>query len=114
MLYIKDTNITLTRGDSANIRVGLFRKDPETGARQPYEPQEGDIVRFAMKRDYEEATPLILKEIPAETMILSLDPEDTKNLDFGSYVYDIEITFADGAVNTFIDRAKFKLTEEVY
>ena len=29
------------------------------------------------------------------------------------YVYDIEITMADGTVDTFIDRAKFIVTEEV-
>ena len=47
-------------------------------------------------------------------MILELEPNDTKTLDFGSYVYDVQITFADGRVDTFITEAVFKLTPEVY
>jgi uncharacterized membrane protein YkoI len=47
-------------------------------------------------------------------MILELEPSDTKILDFGSYVYDIEITFKDGTVDTFITEANFKITPEVH
>jgi hypothetical protein len=47
-------------------------------------------------------------------MILELDPEDTKPLPFGSYTYDIEITFANGIVDTFICEARFILTPEVH
>ena len=39
--------------------------------------------------------------------------EDTKNLDFGTYVYDLQITFADGTVDTFISKSILKLEEEV-
>jgi hypothetical protein len=47
-------------------------------------------------------------------MELVINPEDTKNLAFSSYVYDIELTKEDGTVDTFIDRAKIKITEEVH
>ena len=89
--------------------------------KEPYIPTSGDTVRFALKHttlnskktDYKDAEPLILKDIPINTMILELQPNDTKSFDFGTYVYDLQITFSDGTVCTFITQAVFKLTPEV-
>lgn len=100
----------MTKGDT--LRVMLMLED-ENG--YDYIPEDGDQIRFAMKESYDDAEPLILKEIPIESMILTLEPEDTKNLEAPmQYVYDIEITYANGDVDTFIDKAKLVLTEEVY
>jgi hypothetical protein len=46
-------------------------------------------------------------------MILHLEPDDTKGLGFGEYVYDVELTFANGDVDTFINNARFSLVPEV-
>ena len=70
-------------------------------------------IRFALKRSYNDSEVLIYKEIPYDTMILRVDSEDTKELQQpGVYVYDIQITFTDGTVSTFIS-GKLKLVEEV-
>lgn len=119
---IEDTKIFLTRGDTFKTTVSMGYKNEETGEFTPYVPQEGDVVRFAMKgakmtpgnQDYVEKTPLILKVIPNDTLLLVLEPSDTKELKFGNYKYDIEITFANGEVCTFIDDADFILTREVH
>lgn len=71
-------------------------------------------MRFAMKKKITDQECLILKDIPIDTQVLSLEPSDTKNLDIGSYKYDIELTTIDGDVDTFIGPAVFKITEEVY
>lgn len=108
-LKVNGTTITVTRGDTVKLLVGLYDYEGNE-----YIPQEGDSIRFAMKEDYNDPEPLIEKDIPIDTRILRIDPEDTKNLPQpSSYVYDIQITYANGEVDTFIDRAKFKLTEEV-
>ncbi len=107
---IKGSTISLTRGDTCNIRVKILIDDKG----EEYEPKTGDRVRFAAKKTYRDSVPMILKEIPIETMVLKLDPEDTKNLDFGTYIYDIELTKNNGDVDTFITNAKLMLTEEVY
>lgn len=79
----------------------------------PYVPNDGDKVRFAMKAKYEDPEPLVVKDIPIDTLTLTLHPEDTKDLSFGKYVYDIQLTKADGTVDTFITKATIKITEEV-
>lgn len=105
---VNKTSITLTRGDTLKIQIAIFTSDGE-----PYIPDPMDVIRFAMKKDYNDESPLILKVIPNDTLILTLDPSDTKPLDFGKYVYDIQLTNSAGEVDTFITKALFILTEEV-
>lgn len=108
MQRISGKNITLTRGDSLVLTVSITKPDGTT-----YEPQEGDVIRFAMKKRYTDSEPLIVKTIPHDTMELYLGPDDTKSLAFGSYVYDMQLTYANGDVDTFIDQATLTLTKEV-
>lgn len=106
--------ITMTRGDTLRALVGI------TIDGEPYTPASADAVRFALKHstlnasqtEYKDVDPLVLKTIPTETMILELVPGDTKGLGFGRYDYDIQITFADGTVDTFISDT-LSLTKEV-
>lgn len=102
-----DNNIELTRGDTLKVKINISINN------EPYTPQENDEIRFAMKRNYTDKNTLILKEIPFESMVLHLEPQDTKHLVFGrEYVYDIQITFANGDVYTFI-KGRIKITPEV-
>lgn len=107
MYEIDGTTITLTRGDSFYCHLTL------TKGGETYTPDPADVIRFALKKDYFNTEALITKTIPNDTLVLSLLPVDTKTLAFGTYVYDIEITFADGDVDTFINEAKFTLAPEV-
>lgn len=106
MYEIVGTTIRLTRGDTFVTEVGMRSKT----TKEPYIPQEGDVVRFALKRKlfgpdkgyYIDQKPLVLKVIPNETLVLRVDPEDTKPYKFGIYAYDIELTYANGTVDTFL------------
>lgn len=105
---ILGTTITMTRGDSLKVKVDIFDSEGK-----PYTPVEGDKIRFAVKRTYFDTKPLILKEIPIDTCLLQLEPNDTKNLKQPSkLVYDIQITMTDGTVDTFIE-GTLKISEEV-
>lgn len=108
MYSIKGTTINLTRGDTMNAKITVHQRDGTE-----YVPQEGDIIRFALNDKYGVEEPLICKDIPKDTMVLTLDPEDTKKLDFGTYVYDIQLTTKNGDVDTFIAKAKCIISEEV-
>lgn len=105
---VKGTSITLTRGDTFTADIKINKADCER-----YIPQEGDTIRFAMKKTVRDKKCLIEKDIPIDTMQLVLEPDDTKELDFGNYVYDIQLTKATGEVDTFITASTLTLTEEV-
>lgn len=105
---IKKTTIRLTRGDTLKAYINIVDQNGD-----PYIPQEGDSIRFAMKKHYHDQMVLCEKEIPTDTLLLKLDPEDTKKLEFGDYVYDIQLTNKDGEVYTFITKGEIKITEEV-
>ena len=106
---VNGTTIVATRGDTIKVFVPMAYEDGT-----PYVPAAGDKVRFAMKKNYDDAEPLLEKDIPTDTLLLKIDPKDTKNLPQPSaYVYDIQLTYANGDVDTFIDKAKIKFTEEV-
>lgn len=107
---VDGTSIYLTRGDTFEASVEAILPDSEA---EPYIPMEGDSIRFALKSKYEDPIPLLVKNIPIDTMMLVLDPEDTKNLPFGKYVYDIQLTCANGKTDTFIPKGRLHLTEEV-
>ena len=115
MFDVDGTKIYLTRGDTFYSTITMTRNGEE------YTPQEGDSLRFVLKRAdmvnnrsaYKDARPLIDIPIPIETCILKIEPEHTKPLKFGNYVYDIEITFENGDVDTFINNAEFELIPEV-
>ena len=115
MYRVDGNKITMTRGDTLQLQVTITQGEEE------YTPVEGDTVRFALKSQlngkgtaFKEEEPLIEKSIPIATMILKLDPADTKELLFGQYTYDIEITFANGKVDTFICNSPFIIEPEVH
>ena len=110
MVTINGTSISVTRGDTLDITIEILYPDGT-----PYTVLAGDVIRFALKQRYTDAEPLICKEIPHNGMNLRLEAEETKVLKAGGapYVYDVQITMEGGTVCTFIDRAKFTVTEEV-
>ena len=108
MFNIVGTTITLTRGDSFKATVQMIDENGES-----YVPQEGDEIRFAVKRRYTDTKTIISKVIPNDTLLLELEPKDTEAFKFGSYVYDIQLTYANGEVDTFIDKATLVISEEV-
>ena len=109
-VVINGTTIRMTRGDTLKVIVGI--KNPDGS---DYTPIEGDSIRFAVKEYYLQSTPVIVKEIPTDTMLLWLEPSDTKSLKMPrEYVYDIELTHANGDVDTFIANAELNITEEVH
>lgn len=107
-ISVSGTKITMTRGDTLKVKVNLFDCNGNE-----YIPDSNDKLRFALKKSYSDKIPLIQKSIPTDSCILQLNPRDTKFLKQpGSYVYDIQITFSNGFVDTFISDT-ITLTEEV-
>ncbi len=104
MFKVNGTDIWLTRGDTFVAQIEIKRNNTT------YTPVSTDTIRFALKHsamkldktDYIDENPVLVKDIPYDTLVLQLVPTDTKTLGFGTYDYDIQITFTDGTVDTFI------------
>ena len=117
MLRIDDNNnITLTRGDTLSLTVQLLHEVISANGTtiEPYMPVEGDVIRFAVSKGYKGEIGYELKlskVIPHDTLTFTCSPTETA-LEYGQYNYDVEITHADGAVDTFIS-AKLNITGEV-
>ena len=78
MVNINGTTITITRGDTLEALLEILCADG-----QPYEVRPGDVIRFALKQKYTDREPLLLKEIPHDTLLLRLEAEETKLLTAG-------------------------------
>ena len=70
----KGYDITLTRGDSLPLQLTLKKNN------ESYTPGSEAYIRFAMKTRYNDDTPVLVKEIPVDTLQLIFIPEDTKDI----------------------------------
>ena len=109
MVKLNGNAIILTRGDSMQIQLALSKGG------NPFTPETDDVIKFSVsnvpkgKCGY---VLLISKTINNNTLVLELLPEDTATMAYGTYIYDLEITYADGKVDTFL-KGTITLTEEV-
>ena len=55
----------------------------------------------------------IITEFDDGTALININPEDTNDLSYVSYVYDIQLTKQDGTVKTIILPSKLTITGEV-
>lgn len=101
---ISGKRIRMTRGDTLVAEVGIANPDGT-----PYEMQDGDSARFKCT-DVPGGAVLIVKDVTSGT--LRLDPEDTDALPFGSYFFDVQMTFANGTVDTFIPEGTLVIDDE--
>lgn len=100
----KNGAIVLTRGDYAAFDVEIFTEEGE-----PYIPEAGDTVTFTVKKNTRTTDILIQKT----GTFIEIQGEDTESLSYGSYVYDVQLTYENGRRDTFITPTEFQVTEEV-
>lgn len=106
MFKIEDDNrVTLTRGDTCAFDVVI-----KTDSGEIYTPTESDVITFTMKKDAKTAEVLIKK---TGTSIV-FNPEDTRSLKYGNYLYDVTLTTAGGSVYTIIPPTEFILSDEIH
>lgn len=101
-----NNNIRMTRGDSESITVSCEQL--------PFE--DGDEVRLTVRKSKyngEKVIEKIVTEFVEGKAIIEIQPADTSHMGFREYIYDIQLTRADGAVTTIIKPAKFYTELEV-
>ena len=105
MLFIdEEQNITLTRGDSATF--GLTVKQNTSS----YD-YSNDLVVFTVKKNVNTDGILIQKTFAGG--VINLTPSDTRNLNYGTYYYDIQLKTPSDGIYTVIPPTKFIVSPEV-
>lgn len=104
-LYGEDLkNISMTRGDSESLTV--------KGLSLVF----GDVIQMTVRTNMNSARKELEKKITEFVngeAIINITPEDTKSMRFSTYVYDIQLTRANGTVTTIITPHEFKVEGEV-
>lgn len=95
-MFIMDENmgITISRGDTAAVEITISGDTPQ---------DSNDVVVASLKQSAEQKRCIWRKElqkISEDTWILVIDSEDTINLPFREYAWDLRILYADGNVTT--------------
>lgn len=86
-------SIKLTRGDTLKFKVKAFDEYDD-----PVELTENDKVVFTVKRKITDDLPVIQKT----GAYVVVEHADTKDLPFGGYFYDIQVTFANNEKYTIV------------
>ena len=107
--------ITMVRGDTLIIAVDVL---DENGA--AYNPAADDEIIITVREWSDEGEIVLQKDqddadvvVVAGGWTIEIKPADTADWEYISYVYDIEVTLADGYKQTIIPYAPFVLTKEV-
>lgn len=109
MLYVNEDGVVrLTRGDTARLEITV--KNSLTNEDYSFEPE--DILTFTIKKTVKTATPLVQKVVKGDNTF-HIEPNDTKDLSFRKYFYDVQLTRANGDVYTVIVPTAFELMKEV-
>ena len=97
-------NITLTRGDTAELTLTVKKN----GVSYDF---SSDYVQFTVKRTTVTQDIVIQKTFDTDT--IKILPDDTKNLTYTDLKYDVQIIDTNGNVYTVIPPKHFIIAEEV-
>ena len=86
-------DLYMRRGDTESIGVTV----------SGYTLQDGDQIDFTVRRNAfsEVAIHKTVTDFSENSAVIPINPEDTENLQFGPYVYDIQLTYG-GIVKTIV------------
>lgn len=110
-MIIEGTNIRMIRGDTEAINVNMQNIQGDV---VPFE--EGDTVYFTVKTSTVVTEKILQKVVTTfvdGSAFIVLHPEETRELQERAYVYDIQVTRADGTVKTIIPPSQFVLMGDV-
>lgn len=107
MLRIEDGFIYLTRGDTAYLNIDITYDDGRT-----YGVKVDDVLTLSLKRNIADIEYAVQKSISGSNRFI-LTPDDTKHLEYGKYLFDVQLVTAAGEVFTIISKSNFYIQEEV-
>lgn len=111
-MEVAGTDVTMIRGDSESMLVSMKKK--KTKEKVPF--IEGDTVYLTI-RDQLTSKDQIFQQIITEfdegNAFFVFNPADTNDLRPKDYIYDVQLTAADGTVTTVIKPSTFTIEGDV-
>lgn len=107
MLYIEGNTIRMTRGDTVYLTVPIT-----TASGEEYIVQSDDALTLSVKKSIYDAEYIFQKVVTGENMF-HIAPVDTASIEYGSYLYDIQLNKSNGDVYTIIDVSTLVIMSEV-
>ncbi len=104
-LTANGNSLSIVRGDSGTLCLDLYM------GRDLFNLTFGDRGVLTVKKDVKDEEIILQKEMKDDASF-AFEPEDTKNVKPGRYVYDIQLTFYTGEVVT-VCMGKFRVTADV-
>lgn len=101
-----DMKITLSRGDSAALYITMTGDVPDYGDRVVASLKNAPgLKRCIWKKE--------LQNAGDGSFLLEIFPEDTEDLAFGDYSWDVRVFYGDGSVTTLFNPAPFVISPVV-
>ena len=110
-MKVDGNNLSMIRGDSESITITFTNENDEQ-----IPLVSGDKIYFTVKTSTTVKEKLIQKLITAfqdGDAIIEIDPDDTKDLAYRAYVYDVQWVDRNDKKTTVIEPAVFKIDPEV-
>ena len=101
MFKIDGNNLYLTRGDTAYLSVNIGGND------RVIKNMTLSVKKNVVDTDY------AFQLTAADNGIFMFQPEDTKDLEYGKYVYDIQITTEYNEIFTIVEKSNLYIKDEV-
>lgn len=113
-MIVKGSDIFMVRGDSESFTVRRRIRE-EDGTLTPYPFEAGDIIEVTVRK--RSTNPKLIYKRVTEfeedgTAHIDIEHEDTCDLPFGTYEYDVQWTSSAGKVSTLVRQSRFILMEE--
>lgn len=108
MFRISNRTISLTRGDTARITVTVTNEI--TG--EEYVIGPGDTLKFSVKKTVSDPD-YTFQIVSEESSMIHIQPEDTRELESGKYLYDIELTTTLGDVYTVVPISTLEIVDGI-
>ena len=102
--------LSVTRGDTPTMRVTVLQGADGT----EYSLANGDELTFTVKKSTRVDSPVLVQKVmTASTGPVFRLTEDDTSLDYGAYVYDVQLRTAGGDVYTVMKPDRLAITAEV-
>lgn len=112
MLKVRKNVVTFNRGDDICLQVDVYDSNGEL-----YELRDGDELYFSVKakaKDSNYAIPPKKLEIDSKgNHVIHIEPRDTWDLDFGDYLYDVQLITAGGRSSTIVKPTQLTIEEAI-